>query len=762
MSVLVVPQESLASFSNYGSHIDVLAPGDHILSLFPYDIDLRRFPNSFPIQGYGILSGTSQAAPFISSAVAFLKGVYPRISNDEVKARLYLSARNSSKNFRNKYTLHGLFHLKKAVEAEKQPVIRPNFKIQRLSELSSNQKAKIKFQIKNYWQSTSEKVSVTVVSEVSPFKMEFSFMGLRESESQDIAFEFPVPNDWVHSQFGFSIFIENGGKTEGPFFHEVDIYKNFKDSNSYASKVVIPASPKSKAILNKDFDKKLKLKSFYEPSNPSEFPVYYTTESLKEGLRVFVWEFSSSSSDRSESSLKQKSFFIPHLFDDGISYVPFFIKHDFNNDGEKDYLVSGFVRTKDGGALQMSFLNKNFEPLFPGFEPHWRRRLDKNRKGDIAFLNFKDKTMRFFPLQTSVGEFSAPVLLFHAYPPEFDRLKHPDDKSFNETRNYILYLEPFVETNSEGKKEVFLRDRTVDSYSFMEILRSRLMQHQENHGELNGSSVGFSAKNFSTKMQFLHIFPQDSTEELKALLAVGKGFVKRYYIVIFKKSFGVYDIQSLDYKDNQLASNVIQKPIRISKDKIMDSEGSVFIKPYKNVHRQARVFVTQSEDASRSHRSFSTVFENEREQLFHFIKTYETEQGFLSFYESKKKITAQLTPFDQDSEDIFLSSRNIIRSTFFPNIMFSERLKPSVIERTEGLSPAVYVDSSNIYAKKIYWWFFDQKSRKLFSPIRYNMKIPDNCISLNPVRYGKSYGSKGVFFCKEKESFSLYFLSFVD
>lgn len=78
----------MAPFSNYGAHVDVLAPGDQILSTSP----IRISPRFFHISGFEIKSGTSQATPFVSAAVALLKAARPGINEDEIKGRLFASA----------------------------------------------------------------------------------------------------------------------------------------------------------------------------------------------------------------------------------------------------------------------------------------------------------------------------------------------------------------------------------------------------------------------------------------------------------------------------------------------------------------------------------------------------------------------------------------------------------------------------------------------------------------------------------------------
>src|SRR5690606_723940 len=80
----------IPNFSNYGGQVDIMAPGESILSLWP---PLLTPPN-FGLKKYNVASGTSQAAPFVSAAAAILKSLFPQITNDEIKARLFASARN--------------------------------------------------------------------------------------------------------------------------------------------------------------------------------------------------------------------------------------------------------------------------------------------------------------------------------------------------------------------------------------------------------------------------------------------------------------------------------------------------------------------------------------------------------------------------------------------------------------------------------------------------------------------------------------------
>ncbi|MEA2096801.1 MAG: S8 family serine peptidase [Candidatus Cloacimonadota bacterium] len=74
--------KNLASFSSYGPQIDIVAPGQIVLSTF----------NTSPEDLYKEQSGTSMAAPFVSGAIALLLSVEPGLNFSEVRGRLISSA----------------------------------------------------------------------------------------------------------------------------------------------------------------------------------------------------------------------------------------------------------------------------------------------------------------------------------------------------------------------------------------------------------------------------------------------------------------------------------------------------------------------------------------------------------------------------------------------------------------------------------------------------------------------------------------------
>lgn len=83
-------QNYLASFSNRGAELDVVAPGVNIMSTFPtYEVTANAL--GLP-QNYAALNGTSMATPMVSALAALIWSQDPYLTPDEVRERIESSA----------------------------------------------------------------------------------------------------------------------------------------------------------------------------------------------------------------------------------------------------------------------------------------------------------------------------------------------------------------------------------------------------------------------------------------------------------------------------------------------------------------------------------------------------------------------------------------------------------------------------------------------------------------------------------------------
>ncbi|MDI6804869.1 MAG: S8/S53 family peptidase, partial [Bacteroidota bacterium] len=100
-----------ASFSNYGNHIDVGAPGSYIVSTWRNN-------------NYDTISGTSMAAPVVSGIATLLKGYNPNLSNDDIENIIQLCADKvtgmAGQNWSQEYG-YGRVNAKKALDYLRAP-----------------------------------------------------------------------------------------------------------------------------------------------------------------------------------------------------------------------------------------------------------------------------------------------------------------------------------------------------------------------------------------------------------------------------------------------------------------------------------------------------------------------------------------------------------------------------------------------------------------------------------------------------------------
>jgi thermitase len=83
-----------AVFSNFGEHIDVAAPGEHI-------------PSTFPDNQYVFMSGTSMAAPHVAGLAGLIRSLRPDLSNDQVLEVIRRSAKDLGDEGVDIYYGHG-------------------------------------------------------------------------------------------------------------------------------------------------------------------------------------------------------------------------------------------------------------------------------------------------------------------------------------------------------------------------------------------------------------------------------------------------------------------------------------------------------------------------------------------------------------------------------------------------------------------------------------------------------------------------------
>ena len=109
-------QNYLASFSNRGAELDIVAPGVNILSTFPtYEVTANA--SGLP-QNYASLNGTSMATPMVSALAAMLLSQDPYLKPAALRARLEATATDLGPLGRDNQFGHGVINPSKALEQD--------------------------------------------------------------------------------------------------------------------------------------------------------------------------------------------------------------------------------------------------------------------------------------------------------------------------------------------------------------------------------------------------------------------------------------------------------------------------------------------------------------------------------------------------------------------------------------------------------------------------------------------------------------------
>ncbi|MBC7545768.1 MAG: peptidase S8 [Candidatus Sericytochromatia bacterium] len=104
----------VTEFSNFGSWISIVAPGQDIMSTMPTYPVYQTTTASYQ-QNYDAMSGTSMASPMVAGVVALMLSRYPAMTPAQVKAKIEQSARHLGDAGFNDHYGYGVVDAFKAV-----------------------------------------------------------------------------------------------------------------------------------------------------------------------------------------------------------------------------------------------------------------------------------------------------------------------------------------------------------------------------------------------------------------------------------------------------------------------------------------------------------------------------------------------------------------------------------------------------------------------------------------------------------------------
>ncbi len=694
------PDKKMSDFSNFGAHVDILAPGNNILSTYP----TASTPVYFDVNGYEVKSGTSQAAPYISAVVGVLKGLFPSETESQIKERLYGGARKPFIS-EHKFASGNIVNLEGSIRF-KDILIKPSLKgLGRVKvELNQNNKFSFEIPLLKYGHSN---IPVDVLLKSSKDIKLNSNTTTVEVDQNKIIVDGIVTNLDGNLTQSFSLTLKYAGKKETYKF-EKRFYVDFEDLKTVVSYDFVGGNPSTypqlSTVTNNHFH--------------HDYPSYYVASSREGNMVVSVFNFKNDKIINNGNIMLENTQSLLSIH-----------RVDLNYDGKADYLIRSLqVEKVDGDEVQkiiFSYLDENLRPLF-------RKRVQTN--GEMKVLDFSQMELNFegVILQDlsdfafgkmpfgEFGEIAVPVYLGYKNElPDADRNSNPFARLRRRVfSSRVYYYEPKI----EGEKAT-LTTRTLMDNEFLDEFKKKISFRPFEQV----FTMGFKTQSFDDlKNGSINILLSHESERKMS---------KTFILTLEDISKRKWSVQKQEGPSLVLSNFFMDKAYDLRSGKLLDHQKNLtfagFEKTSGTLWEEFIINDSRLEYVSIEH-------DNALDPLEYPIKTYFTKSSTFRFFQTPSKLFAE--EMREGEKKTYSFPTHV--SSFLSGVLFREQHYPIAYIEDEKAVPALYVDATQISSRNIY--MIKPGFETLVAPIRFNVNIPDKCRSLNPVVIGESTYSYSI------------------
>jgi hypothetical protein len=734
----------MSEFSNYGGEVDILAPGDQILSTIPTSFA----PIKMNIQGYDIISGTSQAAPFVAATAALLKATNPLISAEEVRGRLFTGAKDKVGNDKS---LFGILNIKKTFEVRPSVVV-PAFK-SRISYHREQVGANVveRFRISERSEILFNKhngrftfalflQSLGIVESHMRYKVQINFdspdirldantyMLNAQDLQRALAINGTIMNKYMDNMVKYNVVIEtlnhdNSSTHFAEYTHEVSIAK-MSVALDQNQKIIGGHEIQIDQRLAERDDIKGNLHRFLRTVDEvvvkSNMPTYYLRHQpsnpkndAEDGIRLYFFQFEN-------NNLVQSPY---EYFSPKASTLLEITKGDFNYDGEADYLIKTIIQEKEGkGYILYSYRDLNLQPLLGNYS-------------DIRYypeiVNVTPKTVRFVKTKLPNGQYIAtPYFVNNGRLPDLDQVKDPWIAKDQSERRRIYYLEIV-----EGEIPTY-QARSFYNGDFIRRVRSEL-----------GSFDDQTVANNDTNVEIVQLLNQNAGQyyqgEVEALASYGLGFYRtNLKVTINHESFKLSAVEKIT---ERLLGHDHHEVVDLAKNQVERTNQNAFVGFLTSdilsvttvFQDQQKKFVYRNRDANDKVLSFISLFQADQKQSM-FLETID-----------------YLLLVTEENGKQSIAKRKTKKFSFLPGNMMSELYYPIVMHGSDNsMKPAIYVDATQLSNNHVY--VNTLIDGKLVAPVDYSLAVPSYCMAKNP--YATARGEhRYVLMCFQNNEYKIIF-----
>lgn len=708
-------QGKLAEFSNHGPKIELVAPGEFIISTIPEGLESRLLR----LKGYDAKRGSSQASPLVAGVAATLKALRPNFKAEELKTILLASSMPLVSSV--KKILFGELSMRNAISQvdNTSSIILPQTK--EVTEIKVTNDGLFDFKFKFRKLEVNAKNNDVEIAKIclvpsKDLKLESNCFEtkLEIQKTLEVQFKLKAISLNIDSHQDLEVTIERQNGQVVTFPQTIILSRDILEIAEKKSTSINEISAQD-LLANSNDRLVARLQSVLRSQGTT--PAFFGTEKSAQKDNASVYTILKKS--ETTGDLQKIRVTLPKL-----SRLITVHERDINLDGDTDYLLYGLNDKKD--KIVLALFNKNGDALF----------IEKN----IWFLPLS--TFEGLPIDGNKESFSwlkiyskdfgtilVPSFLRNFTTPDPDNSTNILDRLLG-SRNHFFYLEPKLNTSTN---EVEISLRVLDNFK----IRSQIVKE-------------ISSIDDPELIVLDRLLPQTELEkingEVSATLSLQSQSLGQAYILKIK---GV-NKDKIDFSLESIKSNVpgISQSVVIP---VLDQENKI---------QDEIVLTTLLNRTNTRNLFFDKNLNLEKENLTYQTSSYDDPvinltSAFLDFDETRhlmveNRYSLTLASAAKDGK-MKRQSLPVYRDSSFPGVNFSETLSPF---RLNG-APSLFVNSTLIFGDRLY--VASLIDNKFVRPVRTSVTIPKTCANLGLQDDKK--GSSLLMICLEKNN-ELKFVDF--
>lgn len=678
----------LSDFSNFGSKVDIVAPGEYIVSTIPRNLESRVLR----IANYDVKRGSSQAAPFVTAAVATLKLLNPEMSNDKVRSLLFKSS-NKIPNIKGDHfvkfgslDMQNLLSL--AQKNEDNAFLNPQVKaITEVKYRISDRQFSFSLPLKNL-SDTEYNGKVCLDSASSAIDLDqkcFEVKNVQGHWLTTLNVTGKVVELEADSHVKISIQIDDKIFQLGLVFS-----RDLNADTELKSIPVVGGSFNDMAFINGE-RKLSKMTRVIDKFHRINYPEYFYLERAKQTLASTVVSLLTKEND----SYIVKSISLPL-----VNKVLSIHRQDINMDGNVDIFIYALSAKRD--ELLFFTFDKNLNPLF-GKYSKWTMPLSTFEGLPIDGGVEKFEWLKINHPQ--LGNIVVPSLYKSYAMPEADNSKNILDRVVTAT-NHQFYLNPVRQAADDSMK---IELRVVDSVALMKKMKKDFNLYDD--------------QCITLLSPFPQTDEQSKTGVVHSLAVEDNGSEKTFLeLTLSPDEIKVHPLTSVMGLETALIFPIVNL------QNGMVTNQSIFT---SLLNRSNAEFLLKTDQGISGPLVLKQQWEN---PVIGLTGAFNLNGEQKLLVENRSTIT-----FVANSNTRF--DLPIYRDSSFPGQNFSELLIPTIVDG----KPGVFINSTLIYGERLYSMIGDDSG--LVRPLRLSIDIPNGCVPLNPEIFIDKANANYLFLC---------------